>query len=98
MEKKTIFTNELLRLARERSGISQETLKQSLHAIYGALSQCLNGNQDIVIDGFGRFYLKTMKERITTPPPPNNKPVIVPEHQIVKFKPFKNILLYNVKY
>ena len=64
----------------------------------GAISESLDNNQRIALDSFGCFDLKTVKERTVTPPPPHNIPVVVPTHQVVRFRPYKYILLYHIKY
>ncbi len=97
-EEKVISTNELLHLAKARSGLSLETLRQSLHALLGTVSKELDDGHGVVLDGFGGFALKTVKERTVTPPPPNNTPIVIAEHQVVRFRPYKNILLYHFKY
>lgn len=97
-EKNVISTNELLRLAKTRLGLSLETLRQSLHALLGTVSKVMDDGHGVAFDGFGGFTLRTVKERTVTPPPPNNTPVVVAEHQVVRFKPYKNILLYHMKY
>lgn len=97
-EENVISTNELLRLAKGRSGLSLEILRQSLHALLGTVSKVMDDGQGVVLDGFGGFALRTVKERTVIPPPPNNTPVVVAEHQVVRFKPYKNILLYHMKY
>ena len=98
MKQETITSQELLRIAKRRSGLSQDTLRKSLHALLGAISESLDNNQRIALDSFGCFDLKTVKERTVTPPPPHNIPVVVPTHQAVRFRPYKYILLYHVKY
>lgn len=96
MKQATITSKELLRIAKRRSGLSQDTLRKSLHALLGAISESLDNNQRIVLDSFGCFDLKTVKERTVTPP--HNIPVVVPTHQVVRFRPYKYILLYHIKY
>ena len=91
MEERTITLNELIRLAKTRSGLSQETLRKSLQAL-------LDEGKRVSLDNFGSFCVRTIEERTVTPPPPHNTPVIVPKHQIVRFKPSKNIFLYHIKY
>ena len=100
MEKRTITLNELIRLAKTRSGLSQETLRKSLQALLGATSEALDEGKRVSLDNFGSFCVRTIEERTVTPPPPHNTPVIVPKHQIVRFKPSKNIFLYhkNIKF
>ena len=86
MKEKQLSSNELLQKAKERSGLSKEVLRQSLHSLLGVISEALDDGKCIV------------KEHTVTPPPPNNKPVVVPEHQVVRFKSYKNILCYHIKY
>lgn len=39
MKQETITSKELLRIAKRRSGLSQDTLRKSLHALLGAISE-----------------------------------------------------------
>ncbi len=98
MKENQVSLNELLRKAKERSGLSQEVLRQSLHALLGAISEVMDDGKGVVLDNFGSFELRTIKERTMTPPPPNNTPIVVPEHQVVRFKAYKNFLIYHMKY
>ena len=61
MKQETITSKELLRMAKRRSGLSQDTLRKSLHALLGAISESLDNNQRIAFDSFGCFELKTIK-------------------------------------
>lgn len=98
MNEKKLSSNDLLQKAKDRSGLSKEILRKSLHALLGAISESMDNGKGIVLDNFGSFNLRTVKEHTVTPPPPNNVPVIVPEHQVVRFKPYKNILCYHIKF
>ncbi|WP_077195376.1 HU family DNA-binding protein [Prevotella ihumii] len=98
MKEKQVSSNELLQKAKERSGLSKEVLRQSLHALLGAISEVMDDGKSVVLDNFGSFDLRTVKEHTVTPPPPNNTPVLVPEHQVVRFKAYKNFLIYHMKY
>ena len=98
MKDKTLTSIDILRKAKERSGLSQEVLRQSLHALLGAISEVMDNGNNVALDNFGSFELRTVKEHTVTPPPPNNTPVVVPEHQAVKFRPYKNLLFYHMKY
>ena len=88
MKEKQLSSNELLQKAKERSGLSKEVLRQSLHSLLGVISEALDDGKCIVLDNFGSFDLRTVKEHT----------VVVPEHQVVRFKPYKNILCYHIKY
>lgn len=98
MTEKVISSKELLRMAKGRSGLSQDILRESLHALLGAISESMDDGNSVVLDNFGSFDLRTVKEHTVTPPPPNNIPVVVPEHKVVRFRPYKNILIYHMKY
>ena len=50
MKQETITSKELLRMAKRRSGLSQDTLRKSLHALLGAISESLDNNQRIALD------------------------------------------------
>lgn len=98
MKEKQLSSNELLLKAKERSGLSQEVLRQSLHALLGAISEIMDDGKGVILDNFGSFELRTVREHTVTPPPPNNTPIVVPEHQVVRFKAYKNFLVYHMKY
>ena len=98
MKDKTLTSTDIVRKAKERSGLSQEILRQSLRALLGTISEAMDNGNNVVLDSFGSFELRTVQERTVTPPPPNNTPVVVPEHQVVKFRPYKNFLIYHMKY
>ena len=98
MKDKTLTSIDLVRKAKERSGLSQEVLRQSLRALLGAISEVMDNGNNVALDNFGSFELRTVKERTVTPPPPNNTPVVVPKHQVVRFRPYKNLLIYHMKY
>ncbi len=98
MKDKTLTSIDILRKAKERSGLSQEVLRQSLRALLGAISEVMDNGNNVALDNFGSFELRMVKEHTVTPPPPNNTPVVVPEHQAVKFRPYKNLLIYHMKY
>ena len=98
MKDKTLTSIDLVRKAKERSGLSQEVLRQSLRALLGAISEVMDDGNNVALDNFGSFEQRKVKERTVTPPPPNNKPIVVPEHQVVRFRPYKNILIYHIKY
>ena len=98
MKDKTLTSIDLVRKAKERSGLSQEVLRQSLRALLGAISEVMDDGCNVALDNFGNFELRTVKERTVTPPPPNNTPMVGPEHQVVRFRPYKNILIYHMKY
>ena len=52
MEERTITLNELIRLAKTRSGLSQETLRKSLQALLGATSEALDEGKRVSLDIF----------------------------------------------
>lgn len=70
MKEKQVSSNELLQKAKERSGLSKEVLRQSLHALLGAISEVMDDGKSVVLDNFGSFDLRTVKEHTVTPPPP----------------------------
>ena len=63
MEERTITLNELIRLAKTRSGLSQETLRKSLQALLGATSEALDEGKRVSLDNFGSFCVRTIEER-----------------------------------
>lgn len=98
MEKNIINTEKIVSLASSRSGLSKFQIRRTLRAILGAVSKSVDDGGTVVIDNFGKFAKKTVKERTYVPPPPHNTPVKVPERDVVRFTPYKNILNYHIKY
>ncbi len=74
MKENQVSLNELLRKAKERSGLSQEVLRQSLHALLGAISEVMDDGKGVVLDNFGSFELRTIKERTITLHRPTTHP------------------------
>lgn len=99
MEKSTniINTDSLIGLAKSRSGLTKDVIRRSLRAILGAISEATDDGKIVVLDNFGRFDVRTVKKHTVTPPPPYNTPVTVPEHRVVRFRGFKNVLNYHMK-
>lgn len=85
--------NDLLNSAKMRSTLSKEVLKDSLHALLAAITENVNGGKVVVLDDFGKFDSRIVKEH--TAMPPSHEPVVVPEHTAVRFKAFKNFLYYH---
>ena len=57
MEERTITLNELIRLAKTRSGLSQETLRKSLQALLGATSEVLDEGKRVSFKSVMRIYI-----------------------------------------
>src|SRR5574344_407342 len=98
MKDKTLTSIDILRKAKERSGLSHEVLRQSLRALLGAISEVMDNGNNVALDNCGSFEVRTVMDHSVTPPPPKNTPVVVPVHQAVKFRPYNNFLFYHMKY
>ena len=88
--------SDLIQIAAEKTGLSQQESKGCLDAILGAIGAEMKNGGEVVISDFGKFYTKKMSQR--TVKLPDGRTTVVLERENVKFKAFQNIMLYHVKY
>ena len=62
----------------------------ALETFYREVEKALKAEKRIELRGFGTFYLKLRKQKIGRNVK-RNKPVVVPEHYVVMFRPVLKI-------
>ena len=77
---KTEFVNRMAK----KGGITKVEANRGVDAFIETLIDCLNDGCVVKFVGFGKFELKTMKERMGRNPQ-NGEEYVIPEHKKVKF-------------
>ena len=77
---KTEFINRMS----EKGGIQKVEARRRVDLFLETLIDCLKEDGTIKLHGFGRFEIRTAKERIGRNPK-NGKECMIPEHKKVKF-------------
>lgn len=95
--KNVVRNRQLLKQAKDRSGLPLETLDKSLQAILSVISENVKEGNEVNLDNFGRFKSSVIKEHTSTMGFRNNEEIVVPEHTIVRFKAFKQFMYYFMR-
>lgn len=95
--KNVVSNSQLLRQAKDRSGLSLETLGKSLHAILSVISENVKEGKEVRLDNFGRFKASVVKEHTVTMGFRGNEEIVVPEQNIIRFKAFKQFMYYYLR-
>ncbi|MFC4675138.1 HU family DNA-binding protein [Dysgonomonas termitidis] len=85
MAKKKSEIDKLVSLAAKKAGVSQKYIADSLSPVLETIIEVLSGGNNITIQGFGSFQVKTMKERKSRNPK-TGELIVLPERMVVKFK------------
>lgn len=86
---------DIIKNAADRTGQTQELLSKVLNGFLSAISENVRDGKTVILDNFGKFELRTVKEHVVTLP--NKEKMTVPEHKAVKFKAYNKFLLYFMK-
>lgn len=68
----------------EKGGIKKKDAMKGLELFIETLMDCMNANERVMLMGFGRFEMRTAKERIGRNPQTGQQ-VIISEHEKIKF-------------
>ena len=68
----------------EKGGIKKKDAMKGLELFVDTLMDCMSNNERVMLKGFGRFEMKTVKERIGRNPQTGQQ-CIIPEHEKIKF-------------
>ena len=68
----------------EKGGIKKKDAMKGLELFIETLMDCMNADERVMLKGFGRFEMRTVKERIGRNPQ-NGQQCIIPEHEKIKF-------------
>ena len=82
----------------ERLGASKTEANRCLNAVLGVIADNLcEGDNEISIPDFGRFFIKSVPERQGVNPATGEK-IQIEAHDKVVFKPSDNLYLYSRKH
>ena len=70
----------------ENGGITKKAAKQGVELFIETLMDCMSEDEKVMIKGFGRFEMRTCKERICNSPIGGGN-CIIPEHKKIRFTP-----------
>ena len=68
----------------ERGGIKKKDAMKGLELFIETLMDCMDADERVMLKGFGRFEMRTVKEKIGRNPQTGQQ-VIIPEHEKIKF-------------
>lgn len=88
---------EFIKQLSARAGQSQQQTGKAVDAALGLVSEVLNSGEELSIPDFGKFSLHMQKERQGRNPR-TGEPITIPEHRVVRFKPFLGIYTYAHKH
>ena len=71
--------------------LNQSELEAIIDTFTKSISVALKNGNDVEIRGFGRWYLKTLKENYNARNPSTNKLIYKPERVKVRFRPAKKL-------
>jgi nucleoid DNA-binding protein len=86
---------ELIKAVSNETGIGQKDITTILDSILVLISEELKAGNEVVLKDFGALKTENRPERTGRNPKTGEKMLIL-EKQVVKFKPYKNIL--NMKW
>ncbi len=79
-----VLKKEFIDRMAENGGITKKAAKQGFELFIGTLMDYMSENEKVMFSGFGRFEMKTTKERRGRVPL-SGAECIVPEHRKMKF-------------
>lgn len=79
-----VLKKEFIDRMAENGGITKKAARQGLDLFIETLMDCMAEDEKVMINGFGRFEMKTYKERICRSPI-GGENCIVPEHKKMRF-------------
>ena len=68
----------------ENGGITKKAAREGLELFIETLMDCMSEDEKVMIKGFGRFEMKTYKER-SGRVPLSGEECIIPEHKKMRF-------------
>lgn len=81
-----VLKKEFINRMAERGGITKKAAKQGIELFIETLMDCMSEDEKVMFKGFGRFEMKTYKERICNSPIGGGN-CIIPEHKKMRFTP-----------
>ena len=79
-----VLKKEFIDRMAEKGGITKKAAKQGVELFIETLMDCMSEDEKVMIKGFGRFEMKTYKERVGKVPL-SGAECVIPEHRRMKF-------------
>lgn len=79
-----VLKKEFIDRMAEKGGITKKAAREGLELFIETLMDCMAENEKIMIKGFGRFEMKTYKERVCSSPI-GGENCTIPEHKKMRF-------------
>ena len=79
-----VLKKEFIDRMAETGGITKKAAREGLELFIETLMDCMCENEKVMIMGFGRFEMKTAKEKIGRNPQTGQQ-CIIPKHENIKF-------------
>lgn len=79
-----VLKKEFIDRMAEKGGITKKAAREGLELFIETLMDCMAEDEKVMIKGFGRFEMRTLKERKGLNPQ-TGESCIVPEHKKMKF-------------
>ena len=81
----TLTRADIIEAIRKENGYSRKQSSEVTEILLEIIKQSLESGEDVMISGFGKFQVKTKKERCGRNPA-TNKVLILPPRRVVTFK------------
>ena len=82
--------NDLIKGISKESKLSQKEAKEALTAFAKIIKESLQKGESVKISGFGKFEVKSRKERVTTNPQTRQR-LVIPATKVTSFKAGKEL-------
>ena len=80
----SVLKKEFIDRMAEKGGITKKAAREGLELFIETLMDCMAEDEKVMIKGFGRFEMKTTKERMGKVPL-SGADCIIPKHRTMKF-------------
>lgn len=84
---------EIIATTAKEMGCSEQKATRVVNIILNAISRALDRKEDVTIEDFGKFFVKHISQRKATKEQ-TKEMVVVPEHDKVAFKAYRNLLTH----
>lgn len=92
---------DIVAMVKKKTDLKKEDIMKCFYGIFGAISACVDNGKPVTIPDFGVFEKREVKEHSkvlpTTKDFPDRRVVVVPNHEVVRFRPYKNFTSYYLK-
>ncbi len=83
--------HDLVAVISSRTGLTQKRVKEVLEAIFSGLIDEVRKNKSFTFHNFGKFELKSRKQRKGVNPKTGDT-ILIPPKEVLVFKPSKNLI------